>query len=852
MLPINKNLPSGLIKQSIKSMRLSELQNGEYGIISKVKGRGAFRKRITEMGFVKGKKVTVIKNAPLKDPIEYSVMGYEVSLRRKEAALVEVVTPNEAKELIKVNYSGVLHNEPELEILETGAKVQSKVINIALVGNPNAGKTTLFNYASGSHEHVGNYGGVTVDSKIAVFKYKGYTINITDLPGTYSLTAYTPEEIYVRRYIHENTPDVVVNVVDASNLERNLYLTTQLIDMDIKVVVALNMYDELIQQGDRFDYKSLGKMIGIPFVPTVSSKGKGISNLFDTVINVYADKDKTLRHVHINYGEYLEKSIKEIQQKVKLNCNLMVDYSSRYLSIKLIEKDKLVHSLISKSDNYEDIKRSADQEIKNLESAFKEDSETLITDAKYGFIAGALKETLHEGDQSKHKATEIIDTLMTHKLFGFPIFIFFMWLTFYTTFTLGDYPMHWIDKGVHLLSDALSNNMADGPLKDLIIGGIINGVGSVIVFLPNILILFFFISILEDTGYMARAAFIMDKLMHKIGLHGKSFIPLVMGFGCNVPAIMATRTIENRNNRILTMLITPFMSCSARLPVYILIIGAFFPNNASTMLFAIYMIGILLAIGTALIFKRTFFKSEDIPFVMELPPYRIPTMRSTVMHMWHKGSQYLRKMGGVILVAVIFIWALGYYPRNIEFSKNYDQLIAKKSELINSSKPDSTTVLNLQTQIKQLKTEKESERQAQSYLGRIGKFIEPAISPLGFDWKMGVSLLSGVAAKEIVVSTLGVLYQADKNADEHSPTLKSKLKNETYKSGAKLGMAVFTPITALSFLLFILIYFPCVAVIAAIKKESGSWKWAAFTIVSTTMLAWIVAFIVYQVGSLFM
>ena len=831
-------------------MKLSELQNGEYGIISKVKGRGAFRKRITEMGFVKGKKVTVIKNAPLKDPIEYSVMGYEVSLRRKESALVEVVTPNEAKELFKANYSGVQFNEPEHRILETEAKAQSKIVNIALVGNPNAGKTTLFNYASGSHEHVGNYGGVTVDSKMAVFRYKGYTFNITDLPGTYSLTAYTPEEIYVRKYIHENTPDVVVNVIDASNLERNLYLTTQLIDMDIKVVVALNMFDELLQQGDRFDFKSLGKMIGIPFVPTISSKGKGITQLFDTIINVFTDKDKTLRHVHINYGEHIENSIKEIQTKVKQNCNILVDYSSRYLCIKLLEKDKLVHSLLSKSENYEEIRTISENEIKKLESIFKEDSETLITDAKYGFIAGALKETYHEGVQKKRKTTELIDTFFTHKLFGFPIFILFMWFTFYVTFTLGDYPMHWIDNGVKLFSSLLNSTISNGPFKDLLIGGIINGVGSVIVFLPNILILFFFISLLEDTGYMARAAFIMDKLMHKIGLHGKSFIPLVMGFGCNVPAIMASRTIENRNNRLVTMLITPFMSCSARLPVYILILGAFFPENAGTLLFMIYLIGILLAILTAIAFKKTIFKTDEVPFVMELPPYRIPTLKSTFKHMWFKGSQYLKKMGGVILVAVIFIWALGYYPQKVNFTKDYDNQIASINKTIDNHNGDSVEIAKLQLQIQLLKTKKESERQEKSYLGRIGKAIEPILRPLGFDWKMGVSLLSGVAAKEIVVSTLGVLYQTDENADKHSSMLINKLRNETYNSGMHNGEKVFTPLKAISFLLFILIYFPCVAVIAAIKKESGSWKWALFTIVSTTSLAWLIAFGVYQIGSL--
>ncbi len=831
-------------------MQLSELQNGEYGIISKVRGRGAFRKRITEMGFVKGKKVDVIKNAPLNDPIEYSVMGYQVSLRRNEAALIEVITPNEAKKIVGADYQGVYYGDPESELLRTGAKVGGKVINIALVGNPNAGKTTLFNYASGSHEHVGNYGGVTVDSKHAKLSYKGYLFNITDLPGTYSLTAYTPEEIYVRRYIHENTPDVIVNVVDASNLERNLYLTTQLIDMDVKIVVALNMFDELIRHGDKFDYTSLGKMLGIPFVPTVSSRGKGIDKLFDTLINVYTDKDKTLRHIHINYGESIEESIGKIQEKVKHNCNIIVQYSSRFLGIKLLEKDKQIDALLRDSDNYNQIKEITQSEIKKLENQYNEDSETLMTDAKYGFIAGALKETFKEGTQKKRKTTEIIDTFLTHKLFGFPIFIFFMWFTFFTTFTLGDYPMHWIENGVQLLSNTLEKYMTSGPLKDLLIGGILNGVGSVIVFLPNILILFFFISILEDTGYMARAAFIMDKLMHKIGLHGKSFIPLVMGFGCNVPAIMATRTIENRSNRILTMLITPFMSCSARLPVYILIIGAFFPNHASTMLFAIYMIGILIAIGTALIFKRTYFRTDDIPFVMELPPYRIPTLRSTIRHMWDKGSQYLRKMGGVILIAVIFIWALGYYPRNVNLSKQYETIIANNVTLIENPSTDPVLATHLKEQNEQLIIEKESERQSQSYLGRVGKFIEPVIVPLGFDWKMGVSLLSGIAAKEIVVSTLGVLYQADKNADEHSSSLISKLKSETYKTGPKAGTKVFNSLNAFTFLLFILIYFPCVAVIAAIKKESGSWRWAVFTIFSTTFLAWVVAFLVYQIGSL--
>ncbi len=834
-------------------MLLSELQNSEYGIIAKVKGRGAFRKRITEMGFVKGKKVTVVKNAPLKDPIEYAIMGYEVSLRRNEAALIEVITPEEAKKLVAEYHAESLTTFTEPEIINTGVTVSGKTINIALVGNPNAGKTTIFNHLSGSREHVGNYSGVTVDSKNARFKYKGYTFNITDLPGTYSLTAYTPEELFVRRYIHANNPDIIINVVDSSNLERNLYLTTQLIDMDVRVIVALNMYDELITQGDRLDYVNLGKMLGIPFVPTIGSRAKGFEKLLDTAINVFTEKDKIVRHIHVNYGQSIEESIADIQREIKKNQSITVNYSSRNLSIKLLEKDKYAHRVLNTTDNYNTICKIAEKEIHKLEGEYKEDSETLITDAKYGFIAGALKETYKESTKQKRQATELIDTFITHKLFGFPIFLFLIWLTFFTTFSIGQYPMEWIEKGVEFLSNFTSQTMPEGPLKDLIVNGIINGVGSVIVFLPNILILFFFISLLEDTGYMARAAFIMDKLMHKIGLHGKSFIPLIMGFGCNVPAIMASRTIENRNNRLVTILITPFMSCSARLPVYILILGAFFPGNAGNLLFMIYLIGILIAIATAILLKKTFFKADDIPFVMELPPYRIPTMRSTVIHMWHKGSQYLQKMGGIILISVIIIWALGYFPRNVKFSRDIEsEITIEKAQLQSISTAttiDSTMILDVQKNIHQLEMEMDAEKQEYSYLGRIGKFIEPAIAPLGFDWKMGVSLLSGVAAKEIVVSTLGVLYQAEEN-DSSANSLAKKLQNETYKSGEYKGQKTFTPLKAMAFLLFILIYFPCVAVISAIKNESGSWKWALFTIFYTTGLAWLVAFTVYQVGSM--
>lgn len=811
-------------------MKLSLLQDNEIGYITKVRGRGAFRKRITEMGFVKGKKVIVVKNAPLRDPVEYSIMGYEVSLRRSEASLIEVITKEEAKKLEINKYNGVISET----VLKTSARKKGKEIQVALVGNPNSGKTSLFNFASRSKEHVGNYSGVTVDSKTAECKVRDYVLHITDLPGSYSLSAYSPEELYVRKYIFGEMPDIIVNVVDASNLERNLYLTTQLIDMDIKVVIALNMYDELRKKGDEFDFDSLGKMIGIPIIPTIGSKGFGIKDLFDKVIQVYEDKDPSVRHIHINYGKDVEKSIRKIQDEIWENKKLTDVVSSRFYAIKLLEKDASANFTLSKWGNYETIKKTAEKEIKSLESLISEDSETIITDAKYGFIAGALKETYKGNINTRRKKTEKIDNFLTHKYFGFPFFIFFLWFMFQSTFTLGQYPMEWIDSLVTLLGQSIDNVMANGPLKDLLINGVIGGVGGVIIFLPNILILFFFISLMEDTGYMARAAFIMDRIMHKIGLHGRSFIPLIMGFGCNVPAIMATRTIENRQNRILTMLINPFMSCSARLPVYVLIISAFFTERPGLVLFSIYIIGIAVAALMAILFKKTIFRSKETPFVMELPPYRIPTLRNLTRHMWFKGAQYIKKMGGVILVASIIIWALGYYPKDVSYSIDFDQAIAQAKHE-NSSNKDKI--------IEELIIAKNAEKQANSYIGRIGKSIEPVMRPLGFDWKMSVSLLSGVAAKEIVVSTMGVLYQAE---DDGNNNLISRLQNERDENGNQR----FSPLVAYGFLIFILLYFPCIASIAAISKESGHWKWAVFTMFYTTFLAWFVSLLIYQIGSL--
>ena len=813
-------------------MRLSELKTGEKGVIVKVLGHGGFRKRIVEMGFVKGKNVEVLLNAPLRDPVKYRIMGYEISLRHQEAEMIEVISQEEARQMSNPYHGSiaediVLTDEKMAEI----AKGKRRTINVALVGNPNCGKTSLFNIASGLHEHVGNYSGVTVDAKEGFFDFQGYHFRIIDLPGTYSLSTYTPEEIYVRKHIIEETPDIIVNVVDASNLERNLYLTTQLIDMNVKMVIALNMYDELEHNGNRLDHEKLGELIGIPMVPTVGRTGQGLDNLFHVIIESYEGSDYVtkdikkqvrnevmddmkewhkgvesdkhqedhhlfFRHIHVNHGPVLEKSIEAIKKEITRNEVIRHKYSTRFLSIKLLENDKDIERIVSSLPNGNDILTVRNREVANIMKAMNEDSEQAITDAKYGFITGALKETFRENNLEREQTTRVIDSIVTHRIWGYPIFFLFLYIMFEGTFVMGEYPMMGIEWLVEQFGHFVSAYMPDGPLKDLVIDGIIGGVGGVIVFLPNILILYFFISLLEDSGYMARAAFIMDKIMHRMGLHGKSFIPLIMGFGCNVPAIMASRMIEDRKCRLITMLVNPLMSCSARLPIYLVLVGAFFPTFGSLILLGIYATGILLAVLMARLFSRFLVKGDDTPFVMELPPYRIPTAKAIFRHTWEKGAQYLKKMGGVIMIASIIIWFLGYFPRG-----SYETV---------------------------------AEQQEHSYIGQIGKAIEPVIEPLGFDWKLGVGLLSGVGAKELVVSTLGVLYTNEE--DIESVNLSERIP--------------ITPIVALGYMLFVLIYFPCVATLVAIKQESGSWKWAVFAAFYTTALAWIIAFVINILGKL--
>ncbi len=782
-------------------MRLSELKSGESAVILKVRGHGGFRRRIMEMGFVRGKRVEVILNAPLRDPIEYSIMGYAISLRRSEAKMIEVITEQEAQQLLQQEQFGSM----ECDCLDEAYSRKSKHISVALVGNPNSGKTSIFNAISGSHEHVGNYSGVTVNAKRGYCTYRGYKFEITDLPGTYALSAYTPEELYVRHHIEENTPDVVVNAVVASNLERNLYLTTELIDMNPRMVVALNMFDELESKGATLDYDSLGRMMGVPMVPVVARTGRGINTLLDTIIAVYENEDDRVRHIHINQGSVIEESLGVLNEELnRYRDRLPSVYPPRYLAMKLLESDKDIKNLLEKYPEYPEWKTLRDRETKRVGELLDLDLETAFAERKYGFISGALKETYTSGENEQPKVETAIDAIVTHKFWGFPVFFLLMWLMFYCTFSLGAYPQEWIESVVEWLSRAVSGWLPDGTLKDLVVDGVIGGVGSVIIFLPNIMILYAFISFMEDSGYLARAAFIMDKVMHRIGLHGKSFIPMVMGFGCNVPAIMASRTIESRSSRLITIMITPFMSCSARLPIYIIFAGAFFPRSAGLVLFGLYVTGILMAVVTARLMRRFMFKVDETPFVMELPPYRVPTVKSTLIHMWDKCAQYLRKMGGLILVASVVIWFLSYYPKS-------DAAIT------------------------------EAEHYENSYLGRVGKACEPVFEPLGFNWKSSVALLSGVAAKEIVVSTLGVLYaegEEDLERDGEA-TLRYRLR----------ASGDFDSASALAFLLFILIYFPCLATVAAIRTELG-WKWAAGSIIYSTTVAWILSFIVYNLLNL--
>lgn len=781
---------------------LSEMKEHTRCMILKVHGHGGFRHRILEMGFVRGEVVEVVKNAPLLDPVEYKVMGSHVSLRRSEAANIEVVSLEEGAHPDNI-FNGTIEEHVANEVAERGRQ-----ITVALVGNPNCGKTSFFNFATGLREKVGNYSGVTVSSKTGTFHHNNYTIHMVDLPGTYSLTEYSPEELYVRSYLAEQKPDIVLNVVDAGNLERNLFLTTQLIDQNPPMLMALNMFDELERSGAQLDLQQLSAMLGFPIVPTVAKEGKGINEVLEAIIAIYEHNEQVTKHIHINYGEDVERCIRQVRQVLDRHGASLPIYCDRYAALKLLEGDKSMGEAVNMAQNHEEIQEVATQCRERLEHEYRTDISTIISDLKYGFIRGALSETYQSGDDKKKQLGYALDVVLTNRWLGIPVLLLFLWLMFQATFSIGAYPQGWIEQGVVLLGEWIRGLMPAGMFNDLLVDGIISGVGGVLVFLPNILILFFFISLLEDTGYMARAAFIMDKFMHKIGLHGKSFIPYIIGLGCGVPAIMATRTLENPKDRILTILTIPFISCSARLPVYLLFVGAFFPKNQGLVLMSIYLIGVVVAILTSLLVNKVAFKKATDQFVMELPPYRFPTLRNILVHMWDKSVMYIKKMGTVILLASVIIWALGYFPHHTEQTTKQQQV-------------------------------------EYSLIGRLGHAIEPVVQPLGFDWKMGVSLCTGLAAKEIIVSTMGVLYGAD-DSGENTAMLSQKLKESVDAAGEPF----FTPLKAYCFLLFILLYMPCFAAVSAVAKEAGR-KWAAFAVGYTTLFAWIVTFVVWQLGNLF-
>ncbi|MCH5215025.1 MAG: ferrous iron transport protein B [Muribaculaceae bacterium] len=810
-------------------MRLSNLRPGESAVIIKILGHGAFRKRVMEMGFVRGREVTMVLNAPMHDPIKYKLMDYEVSLRRSEAELIEVVPVDEWMGTPR-NLAHLTQHFEETDATKPPRK--EKIINIALIGNPNCGKTSIFNRLSGGHEHVGNYAGVTVGAKEGKIRYRGYEINVVDLPGTYSLSAYSPEEKYVMEYLYKETPDVIVNVVVASNLERNLYLTTELIDMNRSLVIALNMYDELEKSKAVLDYELLGSLLGAPVVPTKASTGWGLEKLLDTVIEVYELREPHMRHIHVKMRPEIENEVGRLNDEIKRTPEVTHHFSPRYLAIKFLERDPFAEDILKDVANYEKLRKIRDKSAEKIEKRLDHDVTSAVTAEKYGFISGAMAEAFQTGEEKK--TTSIIDAFVTNKLFGFPIFILVMWLMFWATFKLGSYPMEWIEDLVGWCSVKIDGVMADGPLKDLLLDGIIGGVGGVIVFLPNIMILYAFISFMEDSGYMARVAFIMDKLMHRMGLHGKSFIPLVMGFGCNVPAIMSTRIIESKSSRLITVLINPFISCSARIPIYVLLVGAFFPHYGAWVFVGLYFLGIAVAIITARLLRRFWFKVDETPFVMELPPYRFPTFKSTVRDMWFKARQYLQKMGGIILAASIIIWALSYFPRHNEVPEKV------KAEMI-AELPAQSLKEKSQEEVDQLVLSE--YQQESSILGHIGRWVEPVMEPMEFTWKTCVSLFAGAAAKEVVVSTLGVLYIGYDDADALSTRLSSP--------SPVTGKPPFNTASALAFMVFVLLYFPCIATLSAIVHETGHWRYAIFSALYNTGLAWVFSFIVYQIARLF-
>jgi len=721
--------------------------------------------------------------------------------------------------------------------------VQQNKITIALAGNPNSGKTTTFNNITGTRQKVGNWPGVTVEKKEGSVNKFGYELTIIDLPGTYSLTPFSIEEIIARNFVLEECPDVVIDIIDATNLERSLYLATQLRETDCKVLFALNMADLAKSRGIRIDAKKLSELLNVPVVFTISNKNEGIDNLLKEAIKLATSSSKTYQERKVRYNRDIEDSILQLQNLIEQKISEKLPYNTRWTAIKLLEDDKIIKKRLLENADHEAevILQEALTQRSYLRDRFDDEPEIIMTDERYGFIAGIIKEVHSTSIKERIDISRNIDLVLTNRFVGFPIFFIFIWAMFQITFSVGAYPMEWIDAGVGFISSTLDVLLPENFFKDLLLNGIIAGVGSVIIFMPNIMILFFCIAIFEDTGYMARAAFLMDKIMHLIGLHGKSFIPMLMGFGCNVPAIMSARTLESEKDRILTILITPFMSCSAKLPIYIVLAGTFFGARAGTVIFCIYLLGIALSILTGRLFRSTLLRGADAPFVMELPPYRVPMLKSLLIHMWDRSKMFLKKMGGIILIGSVVVWVLSTFPRITEYSFDYNGEIEKirasyETGIKEGNIDDKTLEKKKQTAILEIVMAQRAEQVEKSFMGRIGKTISPLFSPLGIDWRGGVALLTGFVAKEIVVSTMAVLHAAEKESDA--------LKNNLLRSAM-------TPLSALSMMAFVLLYLPCLATVAAIRRETGSLKWMFFSIVYNTSVAWFVAFLVYQGGKAF-
>lgn len=709
---------------------------------------------------------------------------------------------------------------------------EKKTLRIALAGNPNSGKTSVFNCLTGARQHVGNWPGVTVEKKTGRFSHRGYDIEVVDLPGTYSLTAFSVEERVARSFIVGERPDVVVDVVDSGNLARNLYLTVQLLELGADVVVDLNMWDELEASGATLDKGRLSVLLGAPVVSTVAQRGEGIEDLMDAVVRLVENRDERHRHVPVSYGGHVDDVVTELTAAIEAAGPDLRGLPSRWVATKLLEGDPEVGKLVpADGPRLTRIREMARRGAQHIATATGSDPERIISEGRHGYVAGALREALTETKVDRMELSRHIDNVFTNRLLGYPIFLFFMWVLFQLTFRFGAYPMRWIAMLVNWLCGSVCAALPESLATDLFVDGIVGGVGSVIVFLPNILILFLGISFLEDSGYMARAAFLMDRVMHALGLHGKSFIPMLMGFGCSVPAIMATRTLESRRDRVLTMLLIPLMSCSARFPVYLLIGGAFFGERAGTVVFIVYLSGIVAAILLGRLLSKTMFRGSPEPFVMELPPYRLPTPKGLTIHMWERAKLYLQKMGGVILAASVVLWFLGAFPRDEALRARYETDVAALRAV---ATPEAVA------QADRLEEELASKEIANSFVGRTGRAIAPVMSPLGFTWEMGVSLVTGFVAKEVIVSTLGGLYHAEAGGGGPGESLARALRDPA--SGV-------TPLAAFSFMMFVLLYTPCVATVAAIRREAGSgWMW--FSIGYQLSLAWLVSFGVYQIGRL--